>query len=259
MALAFRQENAATVTDGATIAYSGDVVAGSLLVACVMVPGVGVTVSGITDTRGNTWALAVRKAGTTAGAGTAFTAEIWYAANATAGANTLTFDYSAAANGQVSISEYSGFTNGVTAGPTESAETDNTTPNSHGSITTTQNEAVIVTCMAFSSAFTVSSRADTFTALMAGSRRDSGYKVASATLTTTGALTCDTNEDSTGVIAAFYETGAVASMPPYTNVQAVPGSIGPQTHMPPPPNTLGSGMLTSPPPFFTHIGAIRTN
>lgn len=208
MAIAFvQQATNGAVVDGGTLAYGSNVGSGTLLLATMFMQSSSL-VNGITDALGNTWTRAVNKVGTSGGAGVGIGAEIWWAHCPTGGANTLTFDWSVAIGNQVWIGEYSGFTSGATKDQTNSTENDNTATNSCGSITTTQNEELLIGTLSFASAFVVSSRLSGWNALTAGSRRDTQYKITSTTETTDGAVTCNAAEDSTCCIASFYTAGA---------------------------------------------------
>lgn len=210
-ALVSGSQAAGTVTDGGTLAYAANVGSNTLLIACIHLPS-SATVVGITDTLGNTWAAAVSKQGTGSGAGTAINASIWFAYCATGGANTITCDWSGASSAQVDITEYSGFTGGVTAVHETNFSETLTSPVRGGSITTTDAGVVICT-ISFGTAFSVTGRSAGWNALTNGTRRDSQYYLAAASgETTDGTVTCAANEASTGVIATFY-TAAGAGQP----------------------------------------------
>ena len=84
-------------------AYTSNNSAGALLTACVVMDPTQ-TISTITDSQGNTWTRAVQINGGGGG-----TIEGWYAMNVSAGANTVTATYSAAASyAALMIHEYSG-------------------------------------------------------------------------------------------------------------------------------------------------------
>lgn len=199
MAIAFVQDDAGTVTDGGTLAFTNNVAANSILIASVAMPGAP-SVTSITDTRGNTWALRKRQAGIEGDA-----AEIWWALNAGAGANTLTFDWSGAASAHVCISEFSGFANGVSLDQIAGAET---TGNNigHGNITTTISDSLAMTGMRTVTNATLSSRGDGFSSLTNNVRGFHGYKIQTVTETVNGDITFNASESGNGAIANFYET-----------------------------------------------------
>ena len=214
-ALVAGSQAAGTVTDGGTLAFSGGgalVGSNTLLIACIHLPS-SATVVGITDLLGNTWAAAVSKQGTGSGAGATINASIWFAYCATGGANQITCDWSGAASAQVNITEYSGFTGGVTAVHETNFSETTTTPVRGGSITTT-DAGVVVCTISFGSVFSVTARSSGWNALTGGSRRDSQYYLAAAAgETTDGTVTCAANEASTGVIATFYTAVSAAQTP----------------------------------------------
>lgn len=84
------QHNVVTTTSSggtpntASAAFSSNNAAGSLLVAAIGINTSSPSVSGITDSQGNTWSKAAATNGSSSDA------EVWYAPNSKAGANTLT-------------------------------------------------------------------------------------------------------------------------------------------------------------------------
>ena len=192
-------------TNGGTAAYNSNVSAGTLLVAQCWVSGNNSSngVASITDTRGNTWARAIQSA---IANGTA-RCEIWYAANANAGANTLTINWAGSpTNVVLHMAEFDGFPDGVTEGETNTnIETTNTTTRIAGEITTTAT-AVIIAIIGFESAFSVSARPESFTGLTATIRADHSYRVPGSGVTTDAEVTCGDVERGPGAIAAFYAT-----------------------------------------------------
>lgn len=203
MAVGFVQQRGTTgtevVADGGTFAYNSNVTAGNLLVAVVGVLGGATLVNGITDSQGNTWTAAIQHQSSNR------TAAIFYAIAGSSGACTLTFDWASAGNNQVNISEYSGFPNGVTAGPTDGESNSNADPCLCGEITTT-GEAVLVNVMAHDSGYTVSSRLTDWQGLDGGIRISCGYKLSASGETTTGAVDFTQVESCAAAIAAFYPT-----------------------------------------------------
>lgn len=138
---AFLQRNQATVFDG-VVAYDSDVAAGSTLFAMISFnPALEVAVTGITDTRGNTW---VADMTVTTGGGERTLAR-WRAANPTAGPNTITIAVSGTLDTQrVWVGEYSGVATASPLDRTASATGSSTTPSSGATATTTQaNELVL--------------------------------------------------------------------------------------------------------------------
>lgn len=202
MAIAFVQDDAGTVGDLGTLAFTSNVAANSILIASVAMPGAP-SVTSITDTRGNTWALRRRQVGAEGDA-----AELWWAFNAGAGANTLTFDYSGAASAHVCISEFSGFAAGVSLDQVNGASDQVGTNIGHGNITTTIAASLALTCMRTATNATISSRGDSFLSLTNNSRGFHGYKIQTATETVNGDITFNASEAGNGAIANFYETVA---------------------------------------------------
>ena len=204
MAIAFVQDEVGLNTDGATLAFGVTVTAGSLLVACIRLEVASHTVVGITDTLGNSWTQVKRQASADEAA------ELWRAASPSGGANTCTFDWSATGTAQVTIAEFSGFSAGVTAGPSNGAN-DTTSPQTCGEITTTVNDSLLVAMLAIDTLFTVSSRLTGWVGLTSGgNKQDCQYKITTTTETTDGAVTMAANESTAGAIGAFSETAAAA-------------------------------------------------
>lgn len=132
-----QQQNGAA--DPQVLAYVSDVTAGNLLVCEVGLPSVTVTVSGITDDLGNTWALAKRQVGS----GVTATSEIWWAVSVGSGPNELTIDLSASSLADLGLFEAtppSGYTIAVdqTGGTETNAGSDH--PCSAADLTGTQND-----------------------------------------------------------------------------------------------------------------------
>lgn len=202
MALAFVQDTSGAIADGGTLAYGSNVGSGTLLAALIMIPSGTLSVNGITDSLGNTWALGVKS-----GVDNTRIIEIWYAACPTGGANTVTFDWTGAVNGQVVLAEFSGFPNGVTKDQTNSlADSAAGTNHSCGDITTTVAEEVVLASHGFDSGFSVSSRETNYVALETNVRQDSHYLLTSGTLTTDGDITTADIERGPSAIASFYAT-----------------------------------------------------
>jgi hypothetical protein len=203
MAIAFVQDDTFNpIADGGTLAFGSNVGSGVLLVALIRIASGTIIVNALTDTLGNTWALAEQSAAT-GGAN----CSIWYAPCPTGGACTVTFDWTGTANGMATLAEFSGFSGGVTAGPTNSvANGTNTTTHSAGDITTTVADSLLTAIFCFESAFTVNSRLTDWNALVGNSRYDASYKIASATETTDGQITTVDVERGPSAIAAFSET-----------------------------------------------------
>ena len=126
-------------------AYTGGNTAGNLLTACfVMDPAQ--TVASMTDTRSNTWTRAHRIIGGGGG-----TVEIWYAMNVSAGANTVTGNYSGSTSyAAMMLHEYSGAA--ISSALDVVAAQNQTNPGvaadavSSGANTTTVNGALIFGC-----------------------------------------------------------------------------------------------------------------
>lgn len=206
--MALTQDTSASVADGGTVAFASNLAANALLVAIISFADATTSVVGITDTRGNNWQLARRQAAATKGI------EIWYAANANAGADTLTCDWSATATAQVRIAEFDGFAGGVLVDQTAVGANDTTSPQLAGSITTTKAVSVAIAGLRFSSNFSITSWSDSFTALAGGvatNRLGAAYRVtATQPLTLPPAATCAANEDTIGVVANFYADPTLA-------------------------------------------------
>jgi hypothetical protein len=207
MALAYVSGSFATGSngDGSTRAYAANVAANTLLVCAIRIPSNTATVSGITDTLGNTWA----RARANPHSSQAMTEELWWAYSASGGANTLTFDWSEVITAVTALMEFTGFTNGVTVDQTNENETSGVSNHPAGSITTTVAESVIIAGFAVLNAFTVSSReTDYFAPGVVSGTHDVQYKISASTETTDGDMTTGTNETVASLIANFYTTVA---------------------------------------------------
>lgn len=206
MAIAFVQQTAGSAADGGSVAYGSNVGSGVLLVACILAPGAASEVDSVTDTLGNTWTLARRRKGTAGGAGTNRNSEIWYAPCASGGACTVTVGVTVAGTQQISLSEFSGFSGGVTLGQVGDNEVTSASTNQpNGSITTTEADEVIVATWSTDNGFTVSSRATGFASFTAGSRRESQYKITGVETTDAQVIMTDSLK-SVSVIASFFPT-----------------------------------------------------
>jgi hypothetical protein len=139
--ISFVQVKSTVAGSGSTIAatFAAAQTAGNLNVVAVMWGDTTSTVTGVTDSKGNTYALAL---GPTRASG--LSSAIYYAKNIGAGSNTVTvaFNQSAAAP-NINVMEYSGLSTtsplDVTAGATGSGTTANS-----GSATTTAASELIV-------------------------------------------------------------------------------------------------------------------
>jgi len=199
--MAFVQSNVGSIADAGTLAYSSNVGSGVALFAVLSFTGVTAEGLGITDTLGNTWTLVRRFATASKGI------EIWKAHCPTGGANTLTFDYDEAITAQIIISEFDGFTNGVSTDQQADGANDTTSPQLAGSITTTQAIGVALAMLRFTSNFSVTSWSAGFTAISGVTNRtQAAYLVTGTTDTLAPAATCAANEDTIGIVANFYET-----------------------------------------------------
>lgn len=213
--MALVQDDVGTVADGGTLVFGSNVAAGSMLGAVIAVSDLdnSYAVTGITDTRGNTWALARREASLT----NAQVVEIWYAWNPNAGANTLTFDWNEANSAQVLIYEFDSFPNGVSIDQQNGNSATAAATFNYGSITTTQAVGVSIAGGRITNAFnaTLEALGDSFVALTYGTRQFSHYKVLSGTET----HDCDVNfngadtEAASGAIVNFYDPGAGGASP----------------------------------------------
>ena len=144
--ITYRQGNSAdpsTAVSSRTIPYTLAQTAGNLNVVAVSWGGTSVSVSSVTDTKGNTYTLAV---GPTALTGFG-SASIYYAKNivaAAAGTNSVTVTYSASVGGvDIRIAEYSGLS---TTSPVDvtAASTGSGTLTSSGSVTTINANDLLV-------------------------------------------------------------------------------------------------------------------
>ncbi|MGA9800313.1 MAG: IPT/TIG domain-containing protein, partial [Terriglobales bacterium] len=140
-AIAFVQVKAATpqtASASVLVAFTAAQTAGNLNVVAVGWNDTTSTVTGVTDTRGNTYVLA---AGPTAGTG--LTQSIYYAKNIAAGTNTVTVTFNkAAAFADIRVLEYSGLDTSNPLDQTAAAAGSGTTASSGAATTTLPNELI---------------------------------------------------------------------------------------------------------------------
>jgi hypothetical protein len=149
--ITYAQGKSATAASGSSIAiaYPGAQTAGNLNVIAVMWGDTTSTVSSVTDSNGNTYALAV---GPTKATG--LTSAIYYAKKIASGGNTVTVKFSkSAAFPNVNVLEYSGLDTSSPLDVSAAATGTGTTANS-GSATTTSASELIVGAGNPTSAFT---------------------------------------------------------------------------------------------------------
>lgn len=186
-------------SDPVSAPYAANNAAGNLLICIVAVRG-GQTVSGVTDSRGNTWTLAVQSTINT------IRSEIWYAENSASGSNTVSVDFSATGGYEVTVVEFSGAATSSSLDQTNSNVNTNTTTHSHGSITTYAGAGLIITGGIAFSTYTETPNGS-FTALLSGTRGTNQYRITSGSESTNGAFTSGTNQSTHCTIASFKEPG----------------------------------------------------
>lgn len=209
MAFAFvsgSQNAVSAASNPQTCGYAGaGVTAGSLLVCFVSVRGSGVSASSLTDSQGNTWALAVRSI--LNGAGSRM--EIWWAVAGSTGANTVTVNFTGTAGGYVSVYEFT-----VGSGPpsldvtNSNVHTTTTSTHSHGSIT--QSVAGLMVAGLVNDTLSVSwTNATGFNSLAENSsfRSNNEYRISGSPETTDAPDTSSSPVISALAIAAFKEAG----------------------------------------------------
>jgi hypothetical protein len=198
--MAFLQDDVGGPADGGTLAFGSNVAANSLLIATVAFASNTITVNGITDTRGNTWTLVRRKQHASSAAGE----ELWIAHNATAGACTLTFDWSGTTSPQVMIAEFSGFANGVVVDQSNGQDF-SSDPVSAGNITPVETTNVCVVAYKVISSFSITAYEDSFITLTNGSRSFEGYRL-DGSGTFDGSVNMSAVETGSAVIANIYNS-----------------------------------------------------
>ena len=231
MAISFIQE-ATTVNGNAApvqLTWSSNVTAGSGLFILVNYVHNGIVGSSVTDSVGTSYTLVKRVTPTGAVDGAN---ELWFGNAPTGGANVTTVNFT---GGKVGIAvcglEFSPGA-GLQFAVDQSASTQQTgtTTLSHGSITTTQNDELIVTLARINNGFSVSVFPTGFT-----QRVSSMFlalcmtRIVSATLTTDAAATTAANEESSALIASFSLEEPPPAPPRFTQlvqslVAKLPGS-----------------------------------
>jgi hypothetical protein len=139
--ISFVQVKSVTQTSGSSVAISYPVAqtAGDLNAVAVMWGDTTSTVSSVTDSKGNTYALAV---GPTKA--TALTESIYYAKNIAGGSNTITVKFNQTASyPNVNVLEYSGLDTANPLDVSSSAIGSGTTANSGSAMTTSANELIV--------------------------------------------------------------------------------------------------------------------
>jgi len=230
--IAHRQSEPGVITNSASstvaTAFGSDILAGSLLVACVPYynPAGTISVSSIADTRSSTWAKAYGPV-TVTSIGGDWSLEVWRAYNSTAGANTVTVTYSASvAEGRgVAVTEVTGAATSnaqdqsmgramVDPGTVADAVTSDPTG------TTSQANELVYGCTNVLPYDTVTEGSG-FTTL--GNTSNSGtynrmaieYKTVSATSTYAATFTStDVNSDASTIVVTFKEAGGGGAASP---------------------------------------------
>jgi hypothetical protein len=138
--ISFVQVKSVTQTSGSSVAISYPVAqTGDLNAAAVMWGDTTSTVSSVTDSKGNTYALAV---GPTQA--TALTQSIYYAKNIAGGSNTITVKFNQTASyPNVNVLEYSGLDTANPLDVSSAASGSGTTANSGSAMTTSANELIV--------------------------------------------------------------------------------------------------------------------
>jgi hypothetical protein len=139
--ISFVQVKSTTQTSGTTvaIAYPAAQTAGNLNVVAVMWGDTTSTVSSVTDSKGNSYALAV---GPTKATG--LTSAIYYAKNIAGGSNTVTVKFNQSAGyPNVNVLEYSGLDTANPLDVSAAATGSGTTANSGSATTTSANELIV--------------------------------------------------------------------------------------------------------------------
>lgn len=202
MATTFVQQRAANPgSDPVALAYNSNVTAGNMLFAVVVVSdGTTPTVSGITDSLGNTWTKVV---GTSAGS---FREEVWKAACGSSGANTVTVDYSSspANTGILVISEFSGMGT-TTDGASNTSDVGVAADPLPCATLTTTGAGVIFCAVRMDNAFNITTWNDSFNASGVGTRSTAAYRVTATGVSAAPAIDCTTTEAGESLTVVVYE------------------------------------------------------
>jgi hypothetical protein len=196
--IAFAQA-ASTQTFGGTIATSGNVTANNLLVLCAVVASASDgTVTGVTDTRSSSWALADRVTLSNRDV------SLWYAVAGGTGSLTATVTVSGTLDSQhMVIAEYSGLLTSGVLGDTSVGGPTTSTSASSGNVATTSADALVSGCtgIAFSGV--------TYTAT--GSFTQRGVDVGQRSVLTDRIVSSTGSYDATGTLSPSEEWGVVAA------------------------------------------------
>jgi hypothetical protein len=198
----------------AALAYDSDNAAGNLLTAEISFGSTAVTVSGITDSQGNTWSLVKRQ---TYSGSFPRTVEIWSAPNCAAGANSVTVDLSASTMAALWIQEWSGADAAGATDGTNGANNASTTTHSAGGVTTTVADCLVLAAWCLAGGYVgITAPADyTPVGAVDGNMRSGVfYRVVSGTATENPAMTTASAVYSAGAMVAFQPGGSPPAAPP---------------------------------------------
>lgn len=211
MAIAFVREASGTAATSTTLAVTITAsTAGNFLVAVISnASGATNPVTGVTDSAGNTWSLAI--AGLLSGSNTR--CEIWYTANA-ASATSVTSTRATACNNSMNVSEWSGLTNTSPVDVTGTSGNASGTPAPGGSVTTTNPDDLVIGGLSWASSTTTTLTSGSFTALtgqVANQRLAAAYQIVAATGTYQPTWTLSAAGTSGAATAAFKAAAAATS------------------------------------------------
>lgn len=188
-------------TDPTALAFNSNVASGDTLYALVVVAdGTTPTVTGVTDSLGNTWALV---AGSTT---PSFRIELWKAPSGSAGACTVTVDYSSAPanSGLLTIFEFSGqgtTTNGASNTLDQSVAQDPMT-----CATLSVTGAGVVFCgVRMDTSYALTAWGGSFNDAGTGTRARSGYRIVTGALTASPTMDCVVAEAGESLTVVVYD------------------------------------------------------
>jgi len=193
------------------VAYASNVTAGNFLVCCISTAG---DVTNVTDTLGHTWTKAVDRGN----ALWLLYSDIWYVANCSGGANTVTLSGGFANFEHIWVGEYSGMATTTPLDQTASAQNDINEPDSTATATTAQADELLIGMVGNESTRTMiwNGNLTEIDELASNSR---ALSVGESIVSATGAYSSTATKSGTcawmALIATFKGAAAAASNIPY--------------------------------------------
>src|SRR5262245_2397714 len=221
MAIAHVQSAQGDSTDH--VAFASNNTAGNLIVVAVLFSPSTALVTGITDTRGNTYVQARSHTNSTGN----IYGTVWYAKNVAAGANTVTLSFSGVSSSQMIILEYSGLDTTAPLDQVNSATSSSAgTVLNSGNVTTTAANELIFGAAGVASAANITPGAGFTERQDCNNKLEAMDQVVSATGTYAASWTDDVSGHWVALVVTFSAGGALAPITPTVGAAAL-GFISP--------------------------------